>query len=44
MAKCNLSEYNEISIGFPITISGSIIALFALVMPDNSASTILLVS
>lgn len=41
LAKYNLSEFNGVFTGVPITVAGSIIALFSLVTPGNTISTLL---
>jgi CDP-diacylglycerol--serine O-phosphatidyltransferase len=40
LAKYNVSEFNGIFTGIPITIAGSILALFSLLVPSNSVAII----
>lgn len=42
LAKYNTSQFDGIFTGVPITVAGSIIALFSLAAPDNSIFSILL--
>lgn len=42
LAKYNVSEFDGIFIGVPITVAGSILALFSLFVPNNSISIIIL--
>lgn len=41
LAKYNLSEFDGVFTGVPITVAGSTIALFSLVTPGNAISTLL---
>lgn len=42
LAKYNISEFNGIFTGIPITVAGSMLSLFSLFVPNNSVSIIIL--